>query len=625
MRIDASQVLGQGGVKINVGTGTAADSLKKGDVVRAEVMSSDKNGALSLKMENGQSFSAKLGADVKLSPGDVILLEVTGRDSGQVSLSYKGVESAEDDLSLGQKNLVADFTDKSLASFAGKLSELNMPVTEESARMMREIITQNPNISLDEAAFLAANKLTGDPALMKAALEAFATGDKTDAMISRLMALAGEQTAPADASSETRGGNTAPVLTVNIANAAPLTELLTTIVKSFSGAFAAPVQSEQVSASSPQTIITQPNANMQINAENAQEFFQNPAQEAGQGTGQGDGSSVLQGATVPGQGDGSSVLQGATAPGQGDGSSVLQGATAPGQGDGSSVLQGATAPGQGDGSSVLQGATVQGQGDGSSVSQSANATQTTQTMSNVVAQLLSDIPEFSGTPQSALHRFSEMLLRVAGENPETANTKETLMAQLDKLFTKISKDDTDAGARLRDARQELYARLAMIEETVSNASQPARAEMLVQTQKLMDHVRLLNSIEQFVYMQLPVQLGEEKKAAELYVFKRKGGKRADPDNVNILMAIDLEFMGHWEALINIKNKDVSIQMEVPGESEKDHFNANTVLLHNMLNEAGFKLVSTNIKFSKEETTPLTALSAFDRHMGGKQGIIDFKI
>jgi len=149
--------------------------------------------------------------------------------------------------------------------------------------------------------------------------------------------------------------------------------------------------------------------------------------------------------------------------------------------------------------------------------------------------------------------------------------------------------------------------------------------MLLQTQKLMDHVRLLNSIEQFVYIHLPVQLSEEKRAADLYVFKRKGGKRADPDNVNILLAIDLEFMGHWEALVNIKNKDVSIQMEVPGAAEKDHFNANTVLLHNMLDEAGFKLVSTNIKFSEEETTPLTALSSFDRYTGGKQGIIDFRI
>jgi len=120
-------------------------------------------------------------------------------------------------------------------------------------------------------------------------------------------------------------------------------------------------------------------------------------------------------------------------------------------------------------------------------------------------------------------------------------------------------------------------------------------------------------------------MSEERKTADLYVFKRKGGKRTDPDNVNILMAIDLEFMGHWEALINIKNKEVSIQMEVPSDAEKDHFNSNTVMLHELLSEAGFKLVSTNIKISEEETTVLTALSAFDRYSGGKQGIIDFMI
>jgi len=258
-------------------------------------------------------------------------------------------------------------------------------------------------------------------------------------------------------------------------------------------------------------------------------------------------------------------------------------------------------------------------------SERAPAVQTMQSMSSTVANLLSNIPQFSGTPPSALQRFSEMLLRVAGESTETASDKDSLTAQLEKLFTRISREDSDAGARLRDARQEMFTRLALVEEAISRASQPARAEMLVQTQKLMDHVRLLNSIEQFVYMQLPVQLSEERKTADLYVFKRKGGKRADPDNVNILLAIDLEFMGHWESLVNIKNKDVSIQMEVRGEAEKDHFNSSTVLLHNMLDEAGFKLVSTNIKLTEEETTPLTALSAFDRYTGGKQGIIDFRI
>jgi hypothetical protein len=45
----------------------------------------------------------------------------------------------------------------------------------------------------------------------------------------------------------------------------------------------------------------------------------------------------------------------------------------------------------------------------------------------------------------------------------------------------------------------------------------------------------------------------------------------------------------------------------------------------MLNEAGFKLVSTSIAYSDKETTPLTALSSFGRHTNGRPGSIDFKI
>jgi len=608
MRIDVSKAPGQGGVKIKTGTGAATDSLKEGDVVKAGVVSSDKSGNVTLKMENGQSFSAKLGVDLKLSPGDTILLEVTGKEKDQLSLSFKGVDTADDDLSLRQTDLVKDFTDKSLAPFASKLAELNMPVTETSASMMRELIAANPGLSLDEAAFLASNKLTGDESLMKAALDTLAGGDKTDAMIARLLSLAGDQ----------RSEN-APVSTANNlwvpnspkipVNSTPLTELITTLVKSFSDT---------------QAIISQPNTNMQINEENGQLFLQKEqittqnAQGEGSPASQTPGQITQSGGPVVPQNPGETIIPQNTAenPGQ---ITPQQTGTSPGNivpGEQSTPATQTTVP--------SETPPVASEQISSSPPPSTTA-QTMQSMSNTVANLLSNIPQFSGTPPSALQRFSEMLLRVAGENTEAASDKDSLTAQLDKLFTKIGRDDSDAGTRLRDARQELYTRLALVEEAISSASQPARAEMLVQTQKLMDHVRLLNSIEQFVYMQLPVQLSEERKAADLYVFKRKGGKRADPENVNILLAIDLENMGHWESLVNIKNKDVSIQMEVRGEAEKDHFNSSTVLLHNMLDEAGFKLVSTNIKLAEEETTPLTALSTFDRYTGGKQGIIDFRI
>jgi len=542
--------------------------------------------------------------------------------------------SADDDLSTPEKNLVRDFNDKSLAPFATKLAELNMPATEESARMMRDIMAQNPKLSMGEAAFLASNKLTGDESLMKAALDVLSGGDKTDAMIAKLISTLGEQ----DSDSGFRS--------VNAQNTAPLTEFITYIVKN---------------ATTLATIISQSDDNMQSNVRNTEKFFaqdvenvssnnQNNAQVtlSGQNSATGEPQNNLinnlqievaqTGEQAPQTTQAQQIIQTQqTQPPQQAEQIIQQDISAgekqiqePAQNVAQSEIPVASQQSQESTGQIQQHSVIHTE---KPVQEQPQVTQPQQNLrqeppstSNTVAQLLSQVPEFKGTPQSALEKFSNMLLRVAGDN-ETAQEadKDTKMlaAQLDKMFTKIGKNDADAGQRLREAREELFARLSLIEEEISKATGSAKTQMLSQTQKLMDHVKLLNNIEQFSYMQLPVQINEQRKAAELYIFKRKGGKRADPDNVNILLAIDLEFMGHWEALLNIKGKDVHINMEVQSEKEKDHFVANTVLLHEMLSEEGFKLVNTNIKISKEETTPLTALLAFDRYTGGHQGKIDF--
>jgi hypothetical protein len=241
-------------------------------------------------------------------------------------------------------------------------------------------------------------------------------------------------------------------------------------------------------------------------------------------------------------------------------------------------------------------------------------------LSSDLSALLSTIPEFSGTPAQALNRFTGMLLRIAGENfGASGNEQEKTAQMLEKLFTNIEKGDTDAGAKLNAAREELVARLALIEEAVSRAAPSTRAEMLDQLQKLSDHVRVLNNLEAFTYLQLPVKLGEERKSADIYIFKRKGGKKPDPENVNILLSLDLENMGHWESLVNIQNQEISMKMEVAGAKEKEHFSENTVLLHEMLAQAGFRLVNTEIAYCEKETTPLTALNTLERYTASKAG------
>jgi len=674
MRIDASQVLGQGGIRIKAGAGEFAGALKEGETIRAEVLSNEK-GLVSMRAEGGQVFKAKLDADAALIPGDKILLEVTGsgKDKGLVLISPGGAGDSVEETS-GQAWTARELADKSLRPYLDKLAELKMPANDETARLMRDLVSQNPKLTLDQAAFLASNKIAGDADLMRAALAILSNGDKADVMIARLLALLNAEgsSPPANSGAVPPSNSLLPppdpaLLPPGAPQASPLLDLLARIAGGSAAAGGADGQGGNAAVPGSSTIITQSDGTMQsTNVEKIQEIITNDAknfemQILGSKDSPHPQAPIPSVPTFNSESTAPAVpINTLPAPAEAmprPAAPAAPMAPPPAPADAmpqptapavpmappaapADAMPQPTAPG---GPMAPPPAPAEAMPQPAAPTEAqpqppAPAEPTTQptappapaaplpTIGPQLTALLSEIPEFRGAPAPALERFSDMLLRVAGESAGAAGGgAEKLETLIDKLFTRIDRGDPDAGARLRESREELFARLALIEEAISRASPPARAQMLEQTHRLMEHVRLLNSIDQFVYMQLPVQLAEQRKAAELYLFKRKGGRKPDPENVNILLAIDLENMGRWESFINIRKKDVSIQMEVRGAAEKEHFNANTVMLHDLLAEAGFKLVSANITFSEEETTPLTALSSLGRHTTGRAGAIDFWI
>jgi len=709
MRIDASQILGQGGIKVKAGAGVFADTLKEGDTIRAEVLLNEK-GVVTMKTDGGQVFKAKIDAGVALMPGDKVSLEVSGKEKGLLLITAGGMEDPVEEIP-SQTGAARGSGDKSLEPYINKLAEMKLPSTAEVARQMRDLIALNPKLSMDEAAFLASNKIAGDSELMRAALALLANGDKTDVMLARLLALlnaagAGEpglqdRVVPLSTLQATPPGQNAvaggtapdaaptgpptpqtPLMAQPLspliaqlfgsgAQASTLMDLLMLLAGSPGAAGSAYVQGAQASAPNIEPIIAQSDVIMQsTNVEKTQEFIISdeknvqlqayapknapalPSQNALIAELLNQLAAATKGDAPPlsAQIGGDSPSLGGVAQGGGAGPQNLESAlqsmnpqllaqlsqlsaqAGPNTELSTLISQLMSATEQNAPLSTLI-AQLSAQGAGSPAQLSAQGAESPAQLSAQGAEinarltaLLSEIPEFRGTPPSALERFSDMLLRVAGESAETKyGAAEKLETLIDKLFTRIDRGDADSGARLREARTELFARLALIEEAISRASPPARAEMLEQTHRLMEHVRVLNSIDQFVYMQLPVQLAEQRRAAELYLFKRKGGRKPDPENVNILLALDLENMGRWESFINIKKKDVLVQMEVRGAAEKEHFSANTVLLHDLLAEAGFKLVNTGITYAEKETTPLSALTSLDRHTTSRAGAIDFWI
>ena len=68
MRVDATGLLATGGVKLKAGAGSGFDALRKGDMLRTEVVSKNNSGVLTLKMENGHTFNAKLGKEHSQRP-----------------------------------------------------------------------------------------------------------------------------------------------------------------------------------------------------------------------------------------------------------------------------------------------------------------------------------------------------------------------------------------------------------------------------------------------------------------------------------------------------------------------------------------------------------------------------
>lgn len=235
-----------------------------------------------------------------------------------------------------------------------------------------------------------------------------------------------------------------------------------------------------------------------------------------------------------------------------------------------------------------------------------------ESMPELSSHALAKSPALESLPMRSLAGIAESLGNIAKSMPELGSETE--------LFKSIAKfagetllnprgSAEEAAAALKAVREELYVKLAYFKDAVAMSGAASKSVVLEHTQKLMDHVRLLSGLDQFVCLQLPVQLGEERRNAELYVYKKEkgGSKRVDPEDVKILLALDLTNMGHLEAFIEVKGRDVSLRFEVEDDVIASTIRQNTTKLHELLDESGYKFTNSSVLTKKSETNIETAL------------------
>ena len=231
----------------------------------------------------------------------------------------------------------------------------------------------------------------------------------------------------------------------------------------------------------------------------------------------------------------------------------------------------------------------------------------------LTAQDLGGSPLLDGLSERSLAGMAESLNRIADSIPKASSETE-LFENISKftkeLFVRLDgKDDVGIQERLKEVREDLYIKLAYFRDAVASSGAASKEVVLEQTQKLMDHLRLLNGLDQFVCVQIPVQLGDRNKNADLYIYKRKknGTPRIDPENVKILSALELTHMGKLETLIEISGRDVSLRFDVESDDVAGAIRQNSARIHQLLDSVGYKFTGSSFSTRKSDTTIETAL------------------
>lgn len=133
-----------------------------------------------------------------------------------------------------------------------------------------------------------------------------------------------------------------------------------------------------------------------------------------------------------------------------------------------------------------------------------------------------------------------------------------------------------------------------------------------------DFVKSINA--NINYLQIPIQINENNTTAEIYMFNnKKRSKSVNPENATILIALDLNKLGHLESLISVNKKNVNITFKVEKEEFKKIISNAAEALKLALEAKGYslnplKVIDIQEKFNLLELEELISVDGGQRHV-----------
>jgi hypothetical protein len=198
------------------------------------------------------------------------------------------------------------------------------------------------------------------------------------------------------------------------------------------------------------------------------------------------------------------------------------------------------------------------------------------------------------------------------------------------VFVGADSDKLASDLQVDKLYKDLDTRVDAVKAAVHAAElQGAKADIISNAANMLgDTIRLIDQLNTggLLYYQIPVKISDSNTTAELYIMKKqKNKKQLDPNNTVMFISLDTENLGRVETLIDVKGRNIGIQLRTEKQEINDYIKEYTKELYNGLSELGYKLTGIRFKVIDEPATPIKQERLLKEMEQGYMGRVDFRI
>lgn len=187
-------------------------------------------------------------------------------------------------------------------------------------------------------------------------------------------------------------------------------------------------------------------------------------------------------------------------------------------------------------------------------------------------------------------------------------------------------DAGELAAHIKKAVQELPEQLKELKVLIEHTDNTVKEMVTTKFDQIEKQMTMMNEVKRFDCYQIPLQTSQQQTAAELYVYRYRGGKKTvDPENILILLGLDTQYMGRVETLIKTNGKSLNIEFNIEDMRLGDEMKIDAVGLEQAVKESGYNLADISVKQLAARTTVINAESRLEKEAGVSAGNVDVRI